>query len=77
MADWQPIETAPKDGSRLLAGYLHKGQWVYRIAHTGALDRWLSDPGDWAIQPTHWMHLPDPPSATSTPSSHHSNAHPH
>ena len=63
---WQPIETAPKDGTRI---------WVYRPVvnkytnHIG-VDYW-AHPSDgldccWMrspmmCPPTHWMPLPEPP----------------
>lgn len=62
---WQPIETAPKGGKWMLlwwpgvtdvpfAGYEVNGRWYG--APTG--DTW-----DRENQPTHWMHLPEPPKA--------------
>lgn len=61
MNDWQPIETAPKDGTRVLVN----SHWMdatgkrlgVEIAH------WREE-GYWQClerQPTHWMPLPDPP----------------
>ncbi len=64
MSEWQPIETAPKDGTRVLAARKwKKGQWVYRIAHWAdrGLGNWVSDPGEWLVQPTHWQPLPPAP----------------
>lgn len=68
-ARWQPIETAPRNGTWLL---------VAGPDHTGArrmVCRWLvglewesADDGYGAyIQPTHWMPLPDVPAAMSAP----------
>jgi hypothetical protein len=58
MADWQPIETAPKDGT-----WIH----VARDIHQG-IAWWNSHSGHWTVgpliyfaRPTHWMPLPDPP----------------
>jgi hypothetical protein len=58
---WQPIETAPKDGTPVLC--------YARIAHGGVsiVMRW--DGEDWyeslafscLLRPTHWMPLPKPP----------------
>lgn len=58
---WQPIETAPKDDSSLLlwgsgwcepeVGYFDSG---YRRYCNSYCTPYLS-------QPTHWMHLPEPP----------------
>lgn len=60
--EWQPIETAPKDGTRVL---LFSGAWF-----TGyyAHSRYKWDPGKWRsdeypdlTNPTHWMPLPQAP----------------
>ena len=58
---WQPIETAPKDGSCILAWWPH---WRSRavIAYWSTQDCWASiDALTWDIPPTHWMPLPNPP----------------
>lgn len=72
MSEWQPIETAPKDGTRVLVSL-----WAWDDPATG--DRlteivyWGGD--DWrngypddvdafantVNPPTHWMPLPEPP----------------
>jgi len=63
--DWQPIETAPKDGRNIIlgcaiyvdAGYWDEGGW--------ALYPDDSNPPDYCMrfrpEPTHWMPLPEPP----------------
>lgn len=61
---WQPIETAPKDGtdillhvvygqSEILIGYFYSGD----AAHHG----FYEIDGDDINNPTHWMPLPEPP----------------
>lgn len=58
---WQPIETAPKDGTRLLLyGFpdgAFTGEWEF--------DSWRMEPGFEAVDrdrwPTHWMPLPEAP----------------
>lgn len=61
--DWQPIETAPKDGTVILIGAhlgIDIGLWADWL--NGWIDEAQSgyhDP-NW---PTHWMPLPNPPSA--------------
>lgn len=50
---WQPIETAPKDGTDLLLWEPSLGQSV--IAHS------VNGEWPWFYKPTHWMPLPDPP----------------
>lgn len=65
--EWQPIETAPKDGTVLLLGEFRDGEaraFVGRFGlKTGAhlIASWLSIPGYFQRIPTHWMPLPDPP----------------
>jgi len=65
MSEWQPIETAPKDGTKVL-GYLPYStmcpvsvmQW---IRCTCGKDTWATIPGHWHILTSHWMPLPEPP----------------
>ncbi len=57
---WQPIETAPRDGTMILVGRWDKG------VATVYSDHWAEDPGCWcdssgSFQPTDWMHVPHPP----------------
>ncbi len=55
---WQPIETAPRDGTPLLVwdgdvpiiAYWHRAAWRY-------------SPKGYTCHPTHWMPLPPPPGA--------------
>ena len=74
MTDWQPIETAPKDGRNVLSpnygrdvllfvpdGYCTK---VF-VGFFDYMDGWLTPEGG-EIKiisgfPTHWMPLPEPP----------------
>jgi len=64
---WQPIETAPHDGTRLLL-YREGCIGFWSGAWRGKkVEFWHSDlsrknePHAW--QPTHWMPLPDPPAS--------------
>jgi len=70
--DWQPIETAPKDGSGIL---IAGGTYIYSdyepmpfLSVTIAQwyqDGWRGDTfahDEWNVhKPTHWMRLPEPP----------------
>lgn len=64
MSEWQPIETAPKDGSNILAFFPDLGQMV---ASYNKHDD-VNNAGGWAVgfdnygdPPTHWKPLgPDP-----------------
>jgi hypothetical protein len=68
---WQPIETAPKDGTHVLAFRAVK---LFEPAHHYWIVRWGSCTGKlglkraWVmlgkntkVAPTHWMPLPEPP----------------
>ena len=68
-SEWQPIETAPQDGRRIIGCYVPDGD--------AAVVRWKAGHGDWhgywnldvcgsyaedgEWWPTHWMPLPEPP----------------
>ena len=64
MTEWQPIETAPRDGTNILS-WEHKMECMIIF--------WQS--GDWHCthdcedlyfsEPTHWMPLPEPPKQES------------
>ena len=67
---WQPIETAPKDGTRILVPYpifdpgnltASPDRYEIIVVHWREVG-WVSD-GAWMLHedPTHWMPLPPPP----------------
>jgi len=65
MMDWQPIETAPRDGTRLLLllgnGEVFSG-WAQHSGGFYRNQRFHTDGSDIGfINPTHWMQLPAPP----------------
>lgn len=60
--EWQPIETAPKDGRRILLADMFEnveiGFW------NRDLGQWMDDAQQGWIEPTwptHWMAIPQPP----------------
>jgi hypothetical protein len=69
--NWQPIETAPKDGTRVLIYGYWDGElsdldeepevWKARFS----LGTWWVDSDQYyvarVVNPTHWMPLPKPP----------------
>lgn len=62
-ANWQPIETAPQDGTRILTFRSTFGEsmavaWYH--VHFG----WVPVNGQSWPEPTHWQPLPPPPSFT-------------
>ena len=72
MTKWQLIETAPKDGTKILI-YEDLG-WEKLIYVVRWVDAWVNPSiGAWleadgeghaTYDPTHWMPLPEPPKET-------------
>lgn len=69
-SQWQPIETAPRDGSDIQVSIF---KWndprfgrktVIANCDSDQDDEWYDDDGDKIHQPTHWMPLPKPPEAS-------------
>lgn len=68
MGEWQPIETAPKDGTEVDVWVADGTGGGYRIADAywcASRERWrfngqIHDIA-WTDDPTHWMPLPSPP----------------
>lgn len=57
MNNWQPIETAPKDGTWVLAAHASSGD-MFIVCWRGI--GWINDDmGE--CWPTHWQPLPEPP----------------
>ncbi len=69
--DWQPIETAPRDGTEILL-------WAPDYSHRAGIGAWCDVIGAWSADigsmedgvavfegdcdgPSHWMPLPAPP----------------
>ena len=64
MSEWQPIETAPKNGTRIIVFRPKANEYIHHISE----DRWckIGSTFCWArsnekMQPTHWMPFPQPP----------------
>ena len=77
MSEWQPISTAPKDGTPILVfpgllGHPIVAAWERPAKHPprGRVGNWSDNFGFWRVVltnkatpyiPTHWMPLPPPP----------------
>ncbi len=70
MSDWRPIETAPKDGTRIIIfGSVTDMEPEPRMGWWGDYDAagelgeplWVDDDGSEIEGATHWMPLPSPP----------------
>jgi len=68
MSNWQPIDTAPKDGTQILL-HLADGQcicaeWCVLEGDVAGWETWHYPDGTitfLAQRATHWMPLPEPP----------------
>lgn len=63
MSEWKPIETAPKDGTEIVAlvsGVPYIVSWTTH-GKQHAEPWWRDREGYGLTEPTHWMPLPDPP----------------
>ena len=63
---WQPIETAPKDGTEIIVfekgGVICTAYWESGyFGHSGWTHHQSRSDVD-AVNPSHWMPLPNPPS---------------
>lgn len=60
--EWQPIETAPTDGTYVLTWDGSEICMANAAVYSGGRVGWYKDDfyGDMGV-PTHWMPLPDPP----------------
>jgi len=74
MTDWQPIETAPRDGTPVLLGRFHAGDpcdgrisvdWWRSGGKYGFVGFGEFNAHYWPA--THWMPLPDPPAKQTYP----------
>lgn len=57
---WEPIETAPKDGTEVM-GYLPVAKKARVVVWRLHWDQWQTVPGYNAAKPTHWRPIPVPP----------------
>lgn len=57
--NWQPIETAPRDGTQILAFWI-SGNIYGAVSWDNGLRSWIELHED-VYDPTHWMPLPPPP----------------
>ena len=67
MNKWQPIETAPKDGTEILILCREGNMFVARWSYSGCYEYWVSNAcaddcyGADDCDVSHWMKLPEPP----------------
>lgn len=71
-SEWQPIETAPKDGQAIILWpYDHYSIWDGASIGEVVCGFYSKDDDEWnnpeerrKFNPTHWMPLPSPPETT-------------
>jgi hypothetical protein len=71
--EWQPISTAPKDGTRVLLWMVFEGDettepfedWSFGEWDDGCEDEFFGRPAGWCAyiigEPTHWLPVTPPP----------------
>src|SRR5687768_13846955 len=61
MNEWQPIETAPKDGDWKVVARFDRAElrWWERARWNTKWSQWRTHGG--VAEPTHWLPFPDPP----------------
>lgn len=62
MSEWHPIETAPKDGTYILAVWARNKTTCLAFWDEKEWNR-VGSGGIFPIEATHWMPLPEPPNA--------------
>ena len=62
---WQPIATAPKDGTLILGFFDETICTIEWFIYDGGRGQWETFYGESEVVPTHWMPLPAPPNQTS------------
>jgi len=70
--EWEPIQTAPKDGTRIIVNDPKRSNKTYKTKVLVVF--WHKENEEWVSTmsnahnpvPTHWMHLPDPPTEEET-----------
>lgn len=72
MTEWQPIETAPRDGTRIIVyrpkfdgDYIPQVGWDFWMTGSYYSECWGKSRKD--CPPTHWMPFPDPPEGAARP----------
>lgn len=66
--EWQPIETAPRNGTEFLAAtqYTYSGPWVKQVVHwRGGKLVFSSNLRPLEHWPSYWQPLPDDPKVTA------------
>lgn len=62
---WQPIETAPRDGTEFLCGWFYRDRFLWDVGKVRRLGNGLHvfsrARSTHTIYPSHWMPLPPPP----------------
>lgn len=62
MSEWQPIESAPKDGRGILICKVPCDHWSGMfVAHWDEWGEWAFASDRFVRNPTHWMPLPPSP----------------